>query len=242
MSKVEDADLLKPWELKRRQYKQRARLTGARESDTLAKMRAFAAALGGGGEPTAAASARDGDAGAGPSAAAEQVPHGFLGSGGEADNTSVVVPESPLYSQEPYVLALPTDRLWIGWLRLPELAAPLPAELISVHTPPLYVRCSGGVRGQGAEGHRPRGAEARSLAHRRAAGGCTTPPADTAAPEQMQGCGPPGAKHGQRHTCVATTLPPSPRSLDSCCVALTHLPAHVSLTSASRSQVPAGPV
>ena len=78
MSKVEDADLLKPWELKRRQYKQRARLTGARETDTLAKMRAFAAALGGGGggEATAAASPRDGSAGAGPSAAGEQVLQG----------------------------------------------------------------------------------------------------------------------------------------------------------------------
>jgi hypothetical protein len=81
MNKVEDADLLKPWELKRRQYKQRARLTGQREADTLAKMRAFAAALGGDGETTAvagdaSAGARDGSAGAGPSAAAEQVLRG----------------------------------------------------------------------------------------------------------------------------------------------------------------------
>ncbi len=43
--RVEDSDLLKPWELKRQQFKQRARLTGRREADTLAKMRQFAAAI-----------------------------------------------------------------------------------------------------------------------------------------------------------------------------------------------------
>ena len=43
--RIEDGDLLKPWELKRRQYKQRAKLTGRREADTLARMRDFASAL-----------------------------------------------------------------------------------------------------------------------------------------------------------------------------------------------------
>lgn len=74
MNKVEDAELLKPWELKRRQFKQRARLTGRREADTLAKMKEFAAALAGDSKGAAGKDARDGSDGAGPSdAAAEEV-------------------------------------------------------------------------------------------------------------------------------------------------------------------------
>lgn len=44
-SRVEDAELLKPWELKRREFKQKKRLTGNRDKDTLAAMRDFSKQL-----------------------------------------------------------------------------------------------------------------------------------------------------------------------------------------------------
>lgn len=44
-SRVEDAELLKPWELKRSEFKQKKKLTGNRDKSTLAAMQAFSKQL-----------------------------------------------------------------------------------------------------------------------------------------------------------------------------------------------------
>ena len=45
MPQVADADLLKPWQLSREKYKQRKRLVGDREKDTLARLAKFQSVL-----------------------------------------------------------------------------------------------------------------------------------------------------------------------------------------------------
>lgn len=42
---VHDAELLKPWQLSREMYKQRKRVLGGREKETLARLAAFQAKL-----------------------------------------------------------------------------------------------------------------------------------------------------------------------------------------------------
>ncbi len=46
-SRIEDAELLKPWELKRREYKQKKKMTANRDKNTLAAMQAFSKTLAG---------------------------------------------------------------------------------------------------------------------------------------------------------------------------------------------------
>ena len=58
---MENADLLKPWQLAREQYKQRKRLVGDREKATLARLRQFSQTLktAGGGSGAAPDNAED---------------------------------------------------------------------------------------------------------------------------------------------------------------------------------------
>lgn len=44
-ARIEDAELLKPWELKRREYKQKRKMTAKRDKSTLAAMQAFSQKL-----------------------------------------------------------------------------------------------------------------------------------------------------------------------------------------------------
>lgn len=110
-SRIEDAELLKPWELKRREYKQKKKMTANRDKSTLAAMQAFSKTLAGLTQSVPASAP-------GPPAGKQSPVRVIVGHACSLVSVPALSCKGPLQVCRCLLLQATTSGLWLHWERL----------------------------------------------------------------------------------------------------------------------------